>query len=377
MKLLPHQQPLARGYPDRGLLAWETGTGKTIGAIAWLKDGRDSDALIICPKRVVQKWQETLALWDSKAVVLSKEQFKKTAIKKYSAIVVDEVDEFGSALFVPGKRSQLSAHLYDTLKDNKETPRLLLSATPVRSTPWNLHTLLCFMGYYVPYKKWRDKFFVLTKRPYLPRPTWLPKTGWQKGMQPLLKKYADIVLMRDCVGELPPETSEVIHISTPLFTSSEWEPAKAFVEEHKHEQTNKAKKIKEIGRGYRKVLVVAHYVEQVEDLRHDLAGERLTFAIHGGVKDQEAVIAEAQEADECYFIVQASLGAGFDADTFSCVVFASMSYRVRDWVQMRGRVRRIHNLHPVYYYYLHGGRLDKKVYETIRAGRDFIPAEFA
>jgi hypothetical protein len=57
-------------------------------------------------------------------------------------------------------------------------------------------------------------------------------------------------------------------------------------------------------------------------------------------------------------------------------VFASMSYRVRDFVQMKYRVRRIHNLHPVEYNYLIGGRCDKAVKKVIDMGRDFVPSEW-
>jgi superfamily II DNA/RNA helicase len=124
------------------------------------------------------------------------------------------------------------------------------------------------------------------------------------------------------------------------------------------------------------VLVVAHYVEQVESLAKALAKDRQVFMVHGGVKNQESLLKEANDSDECYLVIQASLGAGFDADSFSCVIFASMSYRARDFVQMKYRVRRIHNLHPVEYYYLIGGRCDKGVYKTIMLGRDFIPSEW-
>ena len=121
---------------------------------------------------------------------------------------------------------------------------------------------------------------------------------------------------------------------------------------------------------------MAYYREQIAELEKALSKDRETFAIHGGIKDQEAVIKKAAESDECYFIVQAGIGAGFDADTFSCVVFASMSYAVRDYVQMKFRVRRIHNLHPVKYYYLIGGHCDRAVLHNIELGKDFIPSEW-
>lgn len=138
--LKPHQVKFAKGYSDKALIAHETGTGKTICACVWLHDGRDNDALVIAPKRAIEKWKVELKKWQTKATVVSKEQFKKIHIKKWSAIVVDECDEFASPLFTKG-RSQLSESLYNLIKAY-DVPIMLASATPIRSNPWNLHTLL-------------------------------------------------------------------------------------------------------------------------------------------------------------------------------------------------------------------------------------------
>src|SRR3990167_3927394 len=115
MNLLSHQIKYAKGYPDKGLLVHEGGTGKTICAAVWLRDNRDADALVVCPKRVVKKWKETLTVWDTKATVLSKEAFKKAPLREWSARVIDEADEFASPLFTKG-RSQLSEKMYEQIK---------------------------------------------------------------------------------------------------------------------------------------------------------------------------------------------------------------------------------------------------------------------
>lgn len=375
MKLLKHQEKYAKGYKDKAFLVHETGTGKSVCASVWLKDGRDSDALVIAPKRVLKKWEKNLKDWKTKATVISKEQLKKTTPRIWSAIVVDESDEFASPLFVKG-RSGLAESLYNLISIQPETPIMLLTATPVRSNPWNIHTQLCYLGTYIDWKKWRDRFFELQFLPYLPRPAYIPNDDWREHMKPLLEKYADIVLLKDCVGELPSEKVEIVKIPYVSYKSNELTPTARFVDEHKHEQINKPKEIIKLARGYRKVIVVAYYVEQVESLAKELQKDRLTFMVHGGVKEQEKILKEANSVDECFLVVQASLGVGWDGDTFSSVMFTSMSYKVRDWVQLKGRVRRIHNLNPVHYVYLMGGRCDENVYEIIQKGRDFIPSEW-
>lgn len=385
MKPLSHQIKLIQGYPDKGFLVWEGGTGKTIGACLWLKDGRDSDALVVCPKKIVRKWQNELKKWGTKATVVSKEQFKKDKYyytHEWSAKVIDEADEFASPLFVAKKRSQLSATLYELTKAFPDMPTLLLTATPIRSNPWNLHTLLTFYGHYIDWKEWRTAFFDL-KYPgdpsyrYLVHPAYIAKEDWRQKIRIVLQRHSDIVLLKDCVNELPPIIEEKITVKTPKYIKAI--DAKVFFDEHRWEQQNKAKEILEAGKEYRKILVVVYYREQIEELEKELKKDRETFSIHGGIpsKNQEEVIEKATESDECYFIVQASIGAGFDGNTFSCILFASMSYSVRDFMQMNYRVRRIHDLRPIKRIYLIGGRCDKAVLENVEKGFDFIPSEWS
>ena len=380
MKLFEHQKKFVTGYPDRALLAHEAGTGKSVCAALWLKDGRDANALVICPKRIKKKWETELERVGAKAQVMTFNDFVKAPpIDKKSATVVDEADEFASPLYLPSLRSKRSEALYDWLDQVQvpDMPLLLLSATPIRSTPWNLHTLLTYLNHKINYRKWQDAFFKLESRPYLPRPAYLPIKTWRKEMQPLLEKYADIVLMRDLVGELPPVTIEEAKVTSPPFTSQEWEPAAAFVEEHRHENgRQKLQIIREYARQFRKVLLVCHYREQIDLYEKELSRQHEVITMHGGTKDQEDAIERAQAADDCIFIVQASIGEGFDADKFSCMVFASMSYKVRDYIQMKARVRRIHNLHPIWIVHIHGGDRDRQVFKTVMAGRDFVPSEY-
>lgn len=368
-----HQVKFIKGYKDKDILAHEGGTGKTVCACLWLHDNRDSDALVICPKRVLTKWKIALKDWQTKATVVSKEQFKKLEIKKWSAIVVDEADEFGSALFT-NKRSKLSEALYNQVK-KYDSPILLLTGTPVRSTPWNLHSLLVFRGVYIDWKKWREEFFSLQFLPYLPRPAWMPKSNWRDLIRPYIEKYCDIILLKDC-ADLPSSTEEVITIEEKKFKSVEFEPSKQFHERHRFEQEGKIEEIKDISKKFRKVLVVAYYIEQLEDLYKKLSKERTTFMVHGSVKNQEEKLLEANKIDDCILIVQAGLGVGFDADTFSCVIFVSLSYPVRDYVQMKWRVRRINNLNPIKYYHIHSGKADRMVYDNIIKGKNFVPSEW-
>ena len=138
----------------------------------------------------------------------------------------------------------------------------------------------------------------------------------------------------------------------------------------------KLEALKELVTGYRKAIVVCYYTSQIEEYAKELSKERQVYVLQGATKDQDAVISAAREADDCVFLLQASMGAGFDATEFSVMIFASQSFKFVDDVQARGRILRMHDLHENEYIYLLGGKCDEAVYKTIQAGHDFHPPSY-
>lgn len=380
MNLYPHQQKFIDDNPSSAILCWETGTGKSHGARLWLqKGGRYASAVVICPKQIKKDWE------GNSPYLYSFEEFKKADANGLlpsnpTAIIVDEADMMASPLFEAKKRSQRTEALYNYIMSNPKTHVLLLTATPVRSTPANMHTLLV-LSRMVPATKecwlrYRDKYYALTTMPYLPRPAWLPRPGWQRMMPALINKYTYTALMQDIV-DLPDETHEVIKLKAPNYEeNTEWEPAKQFSEDHRLEQSGKDKEIKRLSRGYRKVVVVCKYTEQIKQLHKSLSKERETFVLDGRTRDVAATIADAEASSECYIIVQAQVAAGFELPSFAVMIFASMSYGARDYTQMKGRVKRINALKPLKYFYLLAGRCDKMVYASVKKGETFIPSSY-
>jgi ribosomal protein L30E len=146
---------------------------------------------------------------------------------------------------------------------------------------------------------------------------------------------------------------------------------KIFVETHKVETgKEKVKHIKEIAMGHRKVVIVAKYKDTIEFLRKELEKERPTYVITGEVKDTNAVLNQARSEFETYIIIQSQISAGFELSEFTAMIFAQEGYKYSDFVQMKGRIRRINNLHEVWYYYLIGGEKDRLVRKTLAKGED-------
>jgi superfamily II DNA or RNA helicase len=376
MKLYEWQdQALNHRDNDHDLWCAEAGTGKTFTGNLWLEQkDRMRNPVIFGPKQIRGKWGE---MKPGVRYITPQTILKEELPENPSAILIDEIDCFASTLFVGKKRSQCAERLYNYIRKYPDAHVLGMTATPVRSTPWNMHTILTYIGRYIDWKEYRSKYFELKTAHWLPRPAYMPLVGWQKMMQPLIEKHAVVALMKDMVDVLPSETYNVINLKSPKYErNEEWEASKQFSEDHRLEQHTKGAEIERLARGYRKVAVVVYFTEQVDDLYKKLSKERETFVLDGRTRDSHETVALAEDSPECYFIIQSQVGAGFDLHTFACMIFASRKYSVRDYIQMKPRIRRVESLKPVVYYELHGGRCDKLIYKSIQEGKDFVPSEY-
>lgn len=378
MKPKAHQQKFLDANPDKAILAWEMRVGKTLPAALWVDHPRRAgQTYIITPKQNIKDWQKM----NTMAEVMTKEEFKKIAhlIKNPTAIVVDEAHYFASALFIRG-RSKMAESLYLLLKKYPECHVLLLTATPIRQNAWSLHTLLCFIGVYYDWKQWRATFFKEEALPFLVRPKWMnpgevptawvPKSDWRIKIREFLEKHTDILSLKDIVHDLPPPQDFIVKIKHAPYEKPD-DQIVTWTHEHQYEQEGKENEILKMG--FKKLIVVAQYTAQIDDLAEKLGKEKPVFILDGRTKDADAVKRQAQEGEECYFIVQSSMGFGFDGYMFGAIVFASMSHSCVHHTQMTGRLRNLEHLGPVSYYYLIGGRWDQRIFNTIKKGEDFNP----
>ena len=307
----------------------------------------------------------------TRATVLTKEEFKKYApkIKNPTAIVVDEVHNFGASLFTKD-RSALATSLYNLLREYPDCHFMGLSGTMVRNSPWSFHTLLCYIGVYIPWKEWRERFFSLEYRPFMKWPAYFPKENWREGVYAVRTKYCDQVSLSDVVDYLPPVKPIVVKLKPTKYVRPVTEIV-TWVDEHRHEQSGKEKWL--IDLDYKKIIVVCRYTEQINKLAEKLKDYKDVFVLNGQTKNQGETIKKAQRAEECFFIVNSKIGEGWDGWMFDCMVFASMDDAFVANFQMHERQRNIRNLRDIEIFYLLGGRWDKKIYESFLLGQDFNP----
>lgn len=363
---------------DRVLLCAEAGCGKTIAAICWLKLRPQMKALVIAPLGIQLKWREELKEWGANADVVSTDAIKKIELKNYGALVIDECQNVNSALF-DKTRSQRATVIYNYIREHPKAHIFLASATPIRSKPENLHTLACYLGIYWPINHFREEFMHLTDR--FGRFHYEPNSDWRIAIREKLESIAHIVLMSDC-ADVPVHEHEIIQIkwthNQEVQLKQEYmEPAREWHMRHRIEQGGeKFKELQKIMDGNRKVVVVCYYLTQIEDYADRIGNDRQVFILTGATKNQGQVVKDANESDDCILIIQAGLGAGFDLDRFSVMVFASMSFAFVHLVQMQARINRIHNLHKNRYIYLLGGKCDEAVYKQVNKGMDFHPPAY-
>lgn len=368
IKLRPHQKRFLDQNPNRALLVWEMRTGKSLPAKFWSNHpSRNKDPLVISLKSNKKEWQDLCP----HANVMSKEEFKKNPPESPSCVVVDECHFFAAPLFVPKKRSKLAEELYKLIQRNPNIHILLLTATPLTNEPASLHTLLCYLGKYIPWKeKYRPAFYEYKNLPFLPRPAWMPKKDWRQKANTILGKHADIVSLSDCMDYLPPVTDEVIKIKG---KPKEYEIDEEYhwTKDHRYEQTFKLPKIKELASGHRKLILVCKYTEQIDELAEKLKNLKPVYVLDGRTKDQGDIIKQAQEDTDCFLIVQAMISMGWNGYMFDAMVFVSMMHRLIDHTQMRGRLTNVDQPKPQLFYYLIAGKWDQRIYKDIMNGEDF------
>jgi superfamily II DNA or RNA helicase len=374
MELMPHQKRAIERNGRKELWNWSMRTGKTLPASIWSNHpDRNANPYVLCLKKDKKPWQ----IAAPHATVLTKEEFKRDweTIKNPSCVVIDESHWAHGAVFTR-KRSQQAAAVYNFVRKWPEMDVLLTTATPIRNDPSSLHTALCLIGHYIPWKDWQNEMYNLVRRPYSPWPFWEPKDNWRELCEPYLHKYADIVTLSDVVANLPPETHDVVEVPTDPYQYAEDEDER-WTTEHQHEQINKAEKIKELGDGYRKLIIICHYTEPIKQLAEKLEKHKPVFVLNGQTKDGDKTIKNAQAATDCYFIVQSSMASGFDGYTFDALIFTAMSHKMVDYVQAIGRLHHTQHIKPAIYYYLlakykKGRSWDEKIwYDSISQGKDF------
>lgn len=369
MPLYAHQQRFLAHNPRKALLAWSVGTGKTRAAIEWALK-KDVGTLVVCPKGLVQQWKDQVE--PHHFTVISKEDFKRKAPGNCSALIIDEADHFFSAHF----KSALSKYLRAYIK-RYDPALLLLTGTPYRSSPWNIYTAATLLGLSWNYRDFEHAFFTQFKMGMrlISKPKTDPRSTAK--LKDLIHKIADVVSLEDC-ADIPPQLDLIEHLGltpeqlTAQKNNPEVVPIARFTADHRIEALGyKLERIQRIIDEQRKVVIVCRYLEQMNVLQEHLKKSFNVIRIDGSTQNRHILIRLFEDISEGAILIQADLCEGYELPSCSTMVFASMSFSYRNYVQMKGRILRLNHLHKNTYIHLIAGPADRAILKAIEKGQDF------
>lgn len=415
-ELYEHQKKAITENKKKCGLFTGTGSAKTRTALE-MAEGK---ILVICPKqqREDMTWQKNATKFGlvRNLKVVSKEEFRRDwhIYPEYDTVIIDEShNNFGIApemrqrkgIQIP-RASQIFEATYNYLHKNPPKRLYLCSATPVPKpmAMWGIATIL---GQNWDFYQFRDKFYFPIKvgfrQIYIPRKDEASK----QALANLVKTFGYTGSLNDFV-DVPEQTDKTVYVDltepqkTALKELSVTE-ADALVRGSRSRTiengvlygksvvktgpvtdqlvdrtilypSKKIDYIVERALEFPKLLIFANYIAQINAIADILRAEGYqVLTLTGATKDRKTLVEEAEKSEACIVIAQSSVSSGWELPSFPCVVFASLSWRVVDHIQARGRVLRMNKLKKNLYIYLvvKGGK-DDDCYKSIMSGNDFI-----
>jgi len=326
MALYKHQQELIDLSPDRHLLSWGTGTGKTAATIGLVESKSVESCIVICPKSLVDNWDREIKKFTQKKniewFVISKEQFKKHApdLPKYKAMIWDE------AHYVANYKSQLSKATLKYLKKHDVQYRYLLTATPFLSSAFNLYTLALILGYRWNYMKFKRYFFNDVRMGVRIIP--VAKPNMEGEVAKLVQRLGSAVSLASCI-DLP----KSIYLTETFELTKEQEqaiddlvdflPIVRFTKIHQIAggtcdggvyKSEKLNRCLDIIKENKKIAIVCRYNAEIDLIRSKIS-KRQVYVIQGKTPDKQTVVDSINRCDDCVVLLNAACSEGYNLHT--------------------------------------------------------------
>lgn len=415
-ELYDHQKKIITEDKHKCGLFLGTGASKTRTALE-LAEG---DTLIICPKqqREDKTWERENEKWGTKKdlTVISKEDLRKDweKLSHYDTVIIDECHNNLGILptyiqknkIKKPKTSQIFEATYKFLMKHNPKRLYLLSATPVPKpmSAWGIGILL---GQNWDFDDFREVFYTQIRMGL--RRVWIPRKteGIRQRLANLIQKLGYTGSISDFV-DIPDQVDKTVKIdlseeqkrAVKEITFSEADPlvrrarlrtiengilyGKKIenIDKKTDEMTNETK----IFRSYKidyileralefpKLLIFANYTAQILEIEKALKKEGYNVSTLTGQTKDRTFIKEIDNSNKPHIVIaQSSISSGYELPSFPCTIFASLSWRVVDHIQAKGRVLRMNKLKKnLYIYLVVNGGADENCYKSIMDGNDFI-----
>ena len=377
--LYKHQKNLLKKNPKKWLLAWECGSGKTLGMLELMKS-HTNNFCVITIKSDVDKWKELTQN------VYSKETFRRdwNILPKYDGIIIDEVHAFS------GYTSAMHKNMLKYIKKNDPEFVIAGTATPYLSTPWNIYALAKILGKDWNWFKFKKHFFYEVKMGHRMIP--MVKKGIEGQIAELVNKLGNTVRMDECVDvpkqifqteyfALTREQKNAIENLDDILPIVRWTKVHQICggtlkgDEYSEPQTFKSDKLSrvlELIEQHKKLIIVCRYNYEIEYIKKQIKKKTNIFTITGATKDRHAVVKSADRSDEAVVLANAACSEGYELPSFPIMVFYSYDFSLKNYLQIIGRIQRLNHIKKnVYLSLLVKDSIDEDVYKCVIRKQNF------
>ena len=413
--LYKHQKKIIRADKKKCGLFLGTGASKTRTALTLAK----GTTLVICPKqqREDKTWERENEKWETnvKLKVISKEDIRKMwdTLPHYSTVIIDEChNNLGvTPAYVQKKGIQVpkTSQIFEATKNyiEKHNPKrlYLLSATPVPK-PMSMWAIGVLFGQGWDFAAFRQAYYVEIRMGGVRR-IWMPKKdeATKQRLADLVQKFGYTGSLNDFF-DVPEQSHKTVKIelsgeqkravdemtyleADPLVRRSRLRTIENGVlygkkieelddkTDKMSSQTtifksNKIDYILERAQEFPKLLVYANYTAQIQEIAKALRAEEYKVTtLTGATKDRTFIKRVNDDPAPHIIVAQCSISSGYELPTFSCVIYASKSWRYVDYEQSLGRVLRANKLKKNLYIHLVVEGVDGDCHDTIMSGQDF------
>jgi len=403
MKLYDHQAEVVaeKDRADRARFGnWRgTGSGKTRTTVA-IATGV---TVVICPKTQADEgiWKKEWLFQNrdpDQLFVWSKEQFKKqmsidpagiAGMLGCDTLIIDEAHTVAGVQPMTRQKNYVkfpkTSQIYDAVKlfVDMYQPKQVhpLTATPAPN-PLAVYALGTIIGRSWDYFKFRETFYIEKKI----RGRTLYLVNRSKANKELLLKTIRMVGYTGTLQDwfdVPEQTFHTHVVGTTLAQESSYRELRLLYPdplvqagkrqmleqglfEGKPVKENKTEAIEYYLEQFNKVVVFARYTDQIRMYREHFEKKGIpVYTLTGATKHRKELIQDAQNAEQCVFIAQSSISAGWELPDFPCMIFASMDYSFVNYDQAIGRILRANHLKKNLYVFLIAGDGDQTVMKTV------------
>jgi SNF2 family DNA or RNA helicase len=370
VKLFRHQEKALELFPQKRYFAWEVGTGKTIGALAVVKQNSFNKVLVVAPKSAHQSWLNDNQHFNIDIEIATYERFrdKINDFSSFDIVIFDEAHRLSYT------KTQWTKKAIQLRMDRKIKEVLLLSGTPI-DMYHKLYAQLKVLNpddemfrRYRSYTQFVNAYFLLDD--YF-KPIGLLRPEFKHELKAWFEKYAYIVKREDVV-ELPPLQEIAVELKSVKleYDISNYELAN-FIKEYKASCLTKEKieYVLDFIEENQNTIVFSLFIDFVKILQDKLKNK--AYFITGQTPAEYRMRVIERQDKPIISTYAMSEGANLQKG-YKNVVFASLPLKYIEMEQAIGRVYRTGQSNKVVLYYLLQNGIDKTVLNILNRKQNVV-----